>query len=347
MNKRGFTLPEMLIAMFIALIIGMAGYSLFQNTSRTYTVQQDIVEEQQNLRMAMERISKDIRHAGFGLPDMSFLLTIGGQSFTAPFMVSNGTSTTSDSITVVGIGYDGSMLVTNVGSVVCSNGYGCNNSAANCLCLGNVDSLFDSSSHAFLPDRKYISIGGEAFQQLDTTGHDYANKMVRLAPPATLARTINSSDNTSVYIIQAIKYWIDSSGAVPVLMTQDYTGLRGSGAQTFAENIEDMQLAYGLDGSIPPNYKRDGKVDDKNGNGVFDEKDFRFSEAGDAAIADPTTIIAVRVSLVAKARNADNNSNITFQLPALEDRVAGAPDHYRRRVITNVVKVRNPKIAGH
>ena len=95
-------------------------------------------------------------------------------------------------------------------------------------------------------------------------------------------------------------------------MTQDYTGLRGSGEQDFAENIEDMQLAYGLDGSIPPSYTRDGKVDDKNGNGVFDDKDFRFSEAGDAAIADPTTIIAVRLSLVAKARNADNTSNNSF-----------------------------------
>jgi len=359
MNKRGFSIPELMIALAIASVIGMASYTIFSSSNRTYKVQEDVVEAQQNLRMAMDRISKDIRGAGFGLPNPPFTITIGTQTFTAPVTVANNSAGVSpeapntDTITLVGLGYEVATLV-NQGVNLCSNGIGCNTAGANCLCIDKDDSLFSGASVTVISTRKYITIGGEAYLELIDGPHDRAKRILKL-DPATLLHTYPDSSNTKLCIIQAVKYNIDLvptvvggvTTTIPVLMMEDYTGLRGSGRNIFADYIEDMQFAYGLDGTIGPDFKKDGKVDDKNGNGTFDEKDFRFSEVGDAAIDDTTSIMAVRVSLVARARNGDLKAGNVFNRPALEDRAAGAKDNIRRRVLSSIVKLRNPKVGGH
>ncbi|MDT8424089.1 MAG: prepilin-type N-terminal cleavage/methylation domain-containing protein, partial [Desulfuromonadales bacterium] len=68
-NQRGFTLTEMLVAMVIGMLVASGAYSVFFSTTRTARKQEQVSEIQQNLRVAMERVSQDIRHAGFGLPE--------------------------------------------------------------------------------------------------------------------------------------------------------------------------------------------------------------------------------------------------------------------------------------
>jgi prepilin-type N-terminal cleavage/methylation domain-containing protein len=349
-KQNGFTLPELIIAMAIAVVVSMAAYSIFIKSNKTFTAQQDVVEEQQNLRLTMERIMKDVRTAGFGLPDPPFSLSMEGQTFTAPIMDGDATGTNSeDSITILGIGYEVGGT-TNAGGVACHDGGFCNNAGASCLCLTAVDSILTSGNTA-TANRQYISIGGYSFEQVAIGAdpragfHSAVNKKIELAAPATLISNITTT--VPVYIIQAVKYSIStcpSSGSttVPCLISHDYTGLRGSGDQVFADNIEDMQIAYGLDGSVPP-YDRDGKVDDRNLNGVYDNDDYMFS-SGTGAILDKTNIIAVRLSLVSKARSQDRETGNVFSRPAVENHAAGAPDKYRRRVLTSVVKLRNPKV---
>lgn len=64
-NSGGFSLVELLIVVMMMGIVTMGIYSLYESTQRTATTQDEVVELQQNLRVAMDQIARDIRMAGF------------------------------------------------------------------------------------------------------------------------------------------------------------------------------------------------------------------------------------------------------------------------------------------
>lgn len=64
-DHRGFSLPEVLIAATIMLVIMGAVMSLFLGSQRTARVETDFGDVQDNLRLAMDQLSKDVRMAGF------------------------------------------------------------------------------------------------------------------------------------------------------------------------------------------------------------------------------------------------------------------------------------------
>jgi len=63
--QNGFTLIELLMVILILGLVMGSVYSLYVTSQRTATVQDDVVDVQQNLRVATESISRDVRHAGF------------------------------------------------------------------------------------------------------------------------------------------------------------------------------------------------------------------------------------------------------------------------------------------
>jgi prepilin-type N-terminal cleavage/methylation domain-containing protein len=67
-KEYGFTLIELLVVSAMLAIVLTAMYSLYTSHQRTAYVSDETVEVQQNLRMAMDSISKDIRLAGLLLP---------------------------------------------------------------------------------------------------------------------------------------------------------------------------------------------------------------------------------------------------------------------------------------
>lgn len=64
-NNRGFTLIELLIAMVVGSIIMFAVYKIYVANQRTYTAQLAVTEMQQNMRVAIDLLSSDIRMAGY------------------------------------------------------------------------------------------------------------------------------------------------------------------------------------------------------------------------------------------------------------------------------------------
>ena len=64
-NQKGFSLMELLVALVISALVIAGIYKLFIFQSRAYTVQGQAVEVQQNIRMAMEILLRDLRMAGF------------------------------------------------------------------------------------------------------------------------------------------------------------------------------------------------------------------------------------------------------------------------------------------
>src|ERR1022692_2881309 len=77
-SQRGFSLLEMMVASSIGLIVIMAMTQLFRaGMNATFTVTQR-AETQQNMRAAIELMTKDISMAGAGLPSGGLQLANNG-----------------------------------------------------------------------------------------------------------------------------------------------------------------------------------------------------------------------------------------------------------------------------
>lgn len=64
-NQSGFTLVELLISLVLSSLMFSAMLVVFQTQTRINTVEMDVVEAQQNARVAMSSLSQDIRQAGY------------------------------------------------------------------------------------------------------------------------------------------------------------------------------------------------------------------------------------------------------------------------------------------
>jgi len=332
MGNRGMTLVELLLALAITAIVGSVAFSVFMTTNWASRTQTEVSETQQYVRIAMDRLSRDVRMAGFGLPRETTSLTFTGGTWSAPVTITDS-STGPDSVVLLGIGYKAGVLEDG-GDADCN---GLNDSY---ICLEKENSGDKSVPDVFFPggnfknDRRYVSLDGIAFYELATSGHGASQKKLKIANSGTLERAY--SDGVGVYIIQAVRYTIatdfgDCSSAYPCLATEDMTALRGSNRQVLAENIEDMQLACGVDAD------KDGRLDY---GASYDKTDFINN-----GTASATDVAALRVSLVGRSRHPDNSRSWTsaFARPQLENRAAaGVADGYRRRSSTKVIKVRNP-----
>jgi len=174
-DQRGFTLVELLVAMAIASVLGMAGVSLFSTTNWAYKINEDVAEAQQNARVSMERLAKDIRAAGFGLPDPplpTFWFDVNGnnaqdagETFTSPITVTTSSSTAPDSITILGIGHEAGLLQGTASS--CPDGTVPNRTGSTCIHLSAASYFFPG---IFDTKRKYINIGGGKYMELAIVG---------------------------------------------------------------------------------------------------------------------------------------------------------------------------------
>lgn len=85
-NNKGFSLVELLVVCGMVGLVMAAVFMLYQTHQRTAYTQEEVVEVQQNLRIAMDSITKDIKMAGF--------LTPLPQTVTSPLTASDADSIT-------------------------------------------------------------------------------------------------------------------------------------------------------------------------------------------------------------------------------------------------------------
>ena len=97
-EEKGFTLVELLVAVFVAGIVMGGVYSAYYSQQKSYTAQEQMAEMQQNLRSAMFFVAKEIRMAGcnprgsaddagfqaVGTNSVTFSMDIRGQWATDP-----------------------------------------------------------------------------------------------------------------------------------------------------------------------------------------------------------------------------------------------------------------------
>ena len=64
-KKDGLTLIELLVALAVSAILTAGVYQTFISQQKTYTVQDQVVDTQQNVRVALDRMIREIRMAGY------------------------------------------------------------------------------------------------------------------------------------------------------------------------------------------------------------------------------------------------------------------------------------------
>ena len=212
-TNKGVTLIELLIALVMSSILISALYQVFISQQKTYTVQEQVVDMQQNVRVAISRMMSEIRMAGFGTVREVLDLAGGVNGFTQT--ITPGPNT----ITIVG-GFK-QIRRDNGSPILISSASG------NTITLNYATDEFDRPAHRF------ISIGGvESSTVLQRKG-----RVLTLSSNLKL----HHPEDTPIFKIQAITYTKGLSGGKPVLRRNENTG---GGSQPLAENIENIQFEY-------------------------------------------------------------------------------------------------------
>ncbi|MBI5902338.1 MAG: prepilin-type N-terminal cleavage/methylation domain-containing protein [Deltaproteobacteria bacterium] len=66
-KKGGFTLVELLIAMGMLAVVTAAIFALYNTQHRVTTIEEDVVDVQQNIRIALDAVARDMMSSGMGV----------------------------------------------------------------------------------------------------------------------------------------------------------------------------------------------------------------------------------------------------------------------------------------
>lgn len=221
-NRKGLTLIEVLVSLVLSSILIAVLYRVFMAQHRTYAVQEQVVDMQQNIRVAVNRMVREIRMAGFGhVSDV--LSQAGGVNGFTDVITPND-----NSVTVVG----GLRRI----SALAADAIGGQDQVT-------LTSETDASEFAGMVHR-FISIGGIE----SNTVKSIVGARLILDRPLMLTHRISDKDGTPLIVpifkIHAVTYGIRNDEGVPVLFRNLYPNTERSRRETVAENIENLQFEY-------------------------------------------------------------------------------------------------------
>jgi prepilin-type N-terminal cleavage/methylation domain-containing protein len=204
-KRNGLTLIELLLALALSGILTAVLYRAFISQYKTYTVQDQVAELQQNIRIAMGQMTKEIRMAGYGGDILSIFGNVNG--FT------NVITPASNAVTI--------LLADEVGVLKQNTAKGANQ-------------LRVTNARTFNADKKrYLCLNGLNNYSVGSVTED----TVVLTAPLAEGHPINQP----VYLVKAISYYLGMSGGKTVLRRNENTG---GGGQPLADNIESLEFTY-------------------------------------------------------------------------------------------------------
>jgi len=211
MNRKGMTLIELLVALTISGILVAGVYRTFVSQQHTYTVQEQVVDMQQNVRLAINRMTRELRMAGYGRMDAAFFGADGVHGIYKHVVNPGGDG---KSVTVVG-GYQAPTTL-----------------SANALAGSNTIQVSDATP-LDIGSKQYISVNGlESHRIKKITGNQ-----IELFSNLTTDHLAGEP----VFLIMAITYSIGAFEGKSALLRDDNLGL---GPQPVAENIESLRFRY-------------------------------------------------------------------------------------------------------
>jgi prepilin-type N-terminal cleavage/methylation domain-containing protein len=204
-RQNAVTLIELLIALVLSSILIAALYRTLISQQKTYTIQDQVADMQQNVRIAMGQMTREIRMAGYGGDILSVFGNING--FT------NIITPASNAITI--------LLADEVGVLKQNTAKGTHQLKVTNATIFNGDK------------KKYLCLNGLNNYLVQSVAGD----TITLTSPLAEGHPINRP----VYLVKAIGYYLGLSGGKTVLRRNENTG---GGGQPLAENIESLEFTY-------------------------------------------------------------------------------------------------------
>ena len=344
-SDRGFTLIELMISLGIFAVVSMAAFSVLSASQKIATMNDQTVQIQRNVRLAMDLIARDFRMAAFGNP-------------AAGTASCNQQLTATDNAIGADAGPDAIQMVTvdqQVGTLAAA------------YVKGNTTITVNDLPAGTLAANDVISLEGIVLASTSLP----AGNILTLSSITSSGSTMLPI-GTGVFRLACVTYQVTGAdgrvGGAGTVFTP-YTLLRNTtitaaNAVPIVDGIEDLQLAYGIDAD------GDGKIDDQTGGtaNVVDCQDYvpngRACTQGTTVLAagtvttlppsinaTPTSVRQVRITVVGRAvpPQAVNVAGNTWKDSAFtsssavqaEDHTIASAPGIRRRALTRVVTLRN------
>jgi type IV pilus assembly protein PilW len=331
LNRSGFSLVELLVALAIGLVLVAGVATVAVNTGQSHRQLTQVSEHLENARYAMEVLREDLRHAGYfgelyelpGLP----------ASLPDPCDASTATVITGLPLAVQGVNNPTTPALTCLSNSDFSAG-------SDVLAIRRV-STEPTALADINPGRLYLQTRGRTFAigvcSSESTCAGTDSSGVALTGTPANVFTLTQKDGTTPADIRAvethiyfIRPWTETRGdGIPTLARVILTDGGTAPAMTtepLVSGIENMQIQYGLDNAASGGTPNDGAPDEYVTN--------------PSGIADWANVVAVRVSLLVRQTGATGGYTdaTTYDLGEGGITPGGA---YQRHVFSTVVRLVN------
>jgi type IV pilus assembly protein PilW len=316
-RSKAFTLVELMVVLAILGVVTVGVLSLVTSQNKAYHSEEGILDLQMNTRISANYITRYLRMAGFGCyGNISSSNQVNG--FNDSIDAANGTAAAApnllspDTLTVV-------TAVRRVGVVDDGDGvYDKTYPSTSNISIVLDDTSYDLSNYFDTVNNKYLYLAPSATNRFLTV-----NTVNSGSKTLTIDQVMRVDEGAEVYPVKAFTFALDASGNLTV------DNNTGSGAQTVAENIENIQFQYGWD---------------RNNDGVFDPTDMNDwdNDASDK-------VKAVRIYILGRSANQDRDYTDTKKYlindptASNNNAVEAGPfnDHFHRFLLRTVVLIRN------
>lgn len=371
-SQLGVTLIELMIGVVVATTVIAAGFAVLTTSNKALTTNEQTVETQQNVRVAMEFLYRDIRQAGFAMNgpvgNCATAIVPADHNTAGPDRGPDRISLVLPVGNPVGTATDPAWIL-NSDTVI----------GTNLLTLpsaGAVTNMANEAGGSLTAPSATVSIGGT----ITTTVTAAGGASLTVAPVNTVPSKAVLKRNTPIYLLQCITYQIIPppdvaglcAGRAPCLVRGVAGGMTGgvldcttagSRCTPIADEIEDIQFAYGCDGCVAAinSGVSDEIIDNQGGAAGFDQADFVTNNTWATAPMTADKIRLAQLTIVGRQRRADQglgeSNQQTAQGTALQvsdhlhsDGVFVAGDYAtltppytstRRRLLTRTIELRN------
>jgi type IV pilus assembly protein PilW len=301
--QAGFTLIELMISL-VLFSIAIAGIlSVAVTMTNSFREQRRAVQIEDNVRSSMEFMADAIRQISPAVSSGS---------------IKDAATCTLGSISVVNSsgGPDQIDVVYATGAVVTTSRTDYNSATWTSLTVTDASQLA-------VGDTLLITDGTTGVLVVTTAVDTTTGVLGLTAPGCTPDSYVAGS-----YVIRArrARFYVGTFDGVANMLLMDPDADGPLTAEPLAENIEDFQVAIGID---------------TDNSGGVDSNEWEYSAGTGALTGD---IRAIRLTLVARDPAVWLGASASFTRPAAEDHVAStSPDQYRRRVLQSTVEIRNLK----
>ena len=359
-NTAGFSLVELMVVTTIFGIILGGVLKVYEVSNRTYLLQEQLADLQQNIRVAKMFIERDARMAACGI-GTSFALN-GGRIYAVENI--NGGAGASDRLTVRYIDYEPSTDPVPCDGLLPQLTLGAN-------IVVNATTSTVSEDLTALPfsdwngpkDCEGVAHGTGDFMAVIADPTGTPAEIVTVTGVNTGTRQLTHSALSFPHVagstvdffqeddLKQIEYALINGNLMRLVTRVDPPGTGPSAAeqQTLVENIEDFQLAFGLD-TLPalPLPVGDGAWTGNWDDGLWNvavpagglEPKFNNTTL---TVAQRNQVHWVRTTILGLSASEDRN--YSNSRPAVEDHLAADPvaenDGFRRKQVSFTVRVRN------